>query len=40
MIRIDGTYIPYQWGKPGTTYEGNFDNSIFALLGGYNNRKL
>jgi hypothetical protein len=33
---LDGTYIPEQWGKPGSSYDGNFDNSIFALLGGYN----
>ena len=36
--KLDGTYIPYQWGRPGTTYEGAFDNSIFALLGGYNTK--
>ena len=39
ILRIDG-YIPYQWGRPGTTYEGAFDNSIFALLGGYNNQNF
>ena len=33
---IDGTYIPFQWGRPNSPYEGNFNNSIFALLGGYN----
>tara|TARA_A100000164_G_scaffold92793_1_gene80411 strand:- start:255 stop:4190 length:3936 start_codon:yes stop_codon:yes gene_type:complete len=33
---MDGSLIPEGWGKPGTSYEGNFDNSIFALLGGYN----
>ena len=33
---MDGSLIPEKWGKPGTSYEGNFDNSIFALLGGYN----
>ena len=34
--RLDGTFIPEQWGKPGSSYAGNFNNSIFALLGGYN----
>jgi len=33
---LDGSYIPQLWGRPGSSYEGNFDNSIFALLGGYN----
>ena len=33
-------YIPYQWGRPGTNHEGAFDNSIFALLGGYNNQNF
>ena len=33
---MDGSLIPEKWGKPKTAYEGNFNNSIFALLGGYN----
>ena len=28
--------ISQEWGMPGTPYEGNFNNSIFALMGGYN----
>ena len=32
--RLDGTYIPSQWGR--VINDGTFDNSIFALLGGYN----
>ena len=33
---LDGTHIPYQWGRPESPYEDNFDKSIFALIGGYN----
>ena len=33
---IDWSFIPQEWGKPGTAFAGNLNNSIFALIGGYN----